>query len=195
MICPPTREQMNTIAIPDRGGFRFVTDWQALAVDDGAAIRSFWQRNSVMTDEIQISACLTEVVAHALTDSGKIAAVCTAVEMTVPYLSEPIYHYRSSAALDLLPLAGRVWRASRLLFFLLRHAQTVLENYARAQGFPCIGILVELENTRSSESPHNPARASNGFLYAGKNSRGVDLRIWYFRGVPVKSRVQPTVTP
>lgn len=117
MICPLTREQMNTIAIPDRGGFRFVTDWQALAADDGAAIRSFWQRNSVMTDEIQISACLTEVVAHALTD------------------------------------------------------------------------------TRSSESPHNPARASNGFLYAGKNSRGVDLRVWYFRGVPVKSRVQPTVTP
>jgi hypothetical protein len=175
---------MSTSATAPRERFRFVTDWQTVATDDAAAIRAFWQREGAMTDEAQSTKRLAEVVAHALTDNGEVAAVCTAVATTLPRIGEPMYYYRC--------FVGRAWRASRLVFSLLRHAQTVLETYARAHGFPCIGILIELENTRFGESLRNPVWASTGFVYAGKSGRGLDLRVWYFRGARLKSQAQPT---
>jgi hypothetical protein len=165
-------------------GFRIVTDWQTLAPDGSAAIRAFWQREGAIAGDAQIDARLPEVVAHALTEAGEVAAVCTVVAKTLPRIGEPMYFYRC--------FVGSQWRASRLVFSLLRHTQTVLQTYARARDFPCIGILLELENTRFGESLRKPVWPSTGFVYAGKSGRGLDLRVWYFRGARLKASVQPT---
>lgn len=169
-----------------RRGFRIVTDWQGLAPEAGTAIDAFWRREGAIADNDAATRRLPEVVAHALTDAGEIAGVCTAVAMTAPRIGQPMYYYRC--------FVGREWRASRLVFSLLRHAQGVLEAYAREHDFPCIGILMELENTRFGESLRNPVWTSSGFVYAGKSARGLDLRVWYFRGARLKTPTQATLT-
>ncbi|MEO6687478.1 MAG: hypothetical protein ABIS07_18290 [Dokdonella sp.] len=170
---------MNSLEKTAARGFRIVTDWQSPTPDAGAAITAFWQRENAIPDTATAIRRLPEVVAHALTDDGEVAAVCTAVAMTMPRIGEPMYYYRC--------FVGRAWRASRLVLSLLRHAQTVLEAYAREHDFPCIGILMELENVRFGESMRNPVWTSTRFVYAGKSGRGLDLRVWYFRGARLKA--------
>jgi hypothetical protein len=162
-----------------------VTDWQVLTREAGAAIVDFWQREQAIPDAAAGGQRLPEVVAHAQTETGEVAAVCTVVAMTLPRIGEPMYYYRC--------FVGRNWRASRLVFSLLRHTQTVLQTYARAHDFPCIGIVLELENMRFGESLRKPVWPSTGFVYAGKSGRGLDLRVWYFRGARLKAQAQPTL--
>jgi hypothetical protein len=157
-----------------------VTDWQSLTPDTGAAIAAFWQREQAIGDDAAAGKRLPEVVAHAMTDAGDIAAVCTAVAMTLPRIGEPMYYYRC--------FVGKAWRGSRLAFTLLRHTQHVLEAHAIAHGFPCIGIVMEMENTRFSEALRRPVWPGLGFVYAGKSGRDLDLRVWYFDGARLKAR-------
>jgi len=158
---------------------RIVTDWQALAPEAGAAIAAFWLREQAIGDAAAGEKRLPEVVAHALTEAGEIAAVCTAVAMTMPRIGEPMYYYRC--------FVGKAWRGSRLAFTLLRRAQRVLEAYAIANGFPCIGIVMEMENTRFTQALRRPVWPALGFVYAGKSGRDLDLRVWYFDGARLGS--------
>jgi hypothetical protein len=174
---------MDILESSARNGLHIVTDWQALTPEAGAAITAFWQVENAIPDAAAAGKRLPEVIAHAVTDAGDVAAVCTAVAMTMPRIGQPMYYYRC--------FVGRQWRSSRLVSSLLRHAKTVLEDYARAHDFPCIGILLELENTRFGESLRKPVWPSTGFVYAGKSGRGLDLRVWYFRGAKLQSRTQP----
>ncbi len=170
-----------------RHNFRLVTDWQSLTPEAGAAISAFWQRENAIADAATANKRLPEVVAHALTETGEVAAVCTAVAMTMPRIGEPMYYYRC--------FVGRAWRASRLVLSLLRHTQGVLETYAREHSYPCIGILMELENARFGESMRKPVWTNTGFVYAGKSGRGLDLRVWYFRGARLSTSAAQPPTP
>ncbi|MEO7326862.1 MAG: hypothetical protein ABIW82_18725 [Dokdonella sp.] len=65
---------------------------------------------------------------------------------------------------------------SRLVLSLLRHTQSVLDPCV-AHDYPCIGILMALENACFGESMRNPVWMSTAFVCACKSGRGLDLRV------------------
>ena len=156
--------------------FEFVTDWQMLDPADGQAICEFWRREGALNDDAQMKARLPQVVAHARNDQG-VVAVCTAVPMTPPAFGQPVYYFRA--------FVGKDWRTTTVFKQLYKRAQVVLENYARERDFPCIGILLELEGARFKEKGRVPIWP-HGLIYIGKSARGLESRIYYFKGAKLK---------
>ena len=158
--------------------FRFVSHWKTESVENDDAVLQFWEREGALVNDVKAQERLREVVLDARDADGRLAAVCTAVPMTLPRLAQPMYYYRC--------FIGKQWRKTRLVFKLLIRAFEVLEEYARAHDFPCIGIVLELENNRFGETLRTPVWPSTGFVYAGKSGRGLELRVRYFRGAKLK---------
>ena len=158
--------------------FRFVSHWKTESVENDDAVLQFWEREGALVNDVKAQERLREVVLDARDADGRLAAVCTVVPMTLPRLAQPMYYYRC--------FIGKQWRKTRLVFKLLIRAFEVLEEYARAHDFPCIGIVLELENNRFGETLRTPVWPSTGFVYAGKSGRGLELRVRYFRGAKLK---------
>jgi hypothetical protein len=158
--------------------FHFVAHWPQGSAKDGMAVLEFWRREKALGDEVQAQERLREIVLHATDASGEVAAVCTAVPITLPRLAQPMYYYRC--------FVGQRWRSTRLVFTLLNRAFATLERYARENRYPCIGVLLELENERFGKSLRAPMWPGIGFVYAGKSGRGLELRVRYFRGARLK---------
>lgn len=178
-----------TVFDASRSRFRLVDDWQNLSPENADLIVAFWKREGAIKDEKKVSARLQEVVAHACDETGQIVAVCTAYASTLPRFGQPMYHYRC--------FVGAAWRTTRLVSIMLRAAQRGLGNYARANDFPCIGILIELENPRFLDV-HDakvskfraPIWQRSGFIYVGKSARGLELRAYYFSGAQLKQEAR-----
>lgn len=160
-------------------GFRYVTDWQRLDPADGEAICAMWQRDHALTSGHNVAERLSQVVAHVLDERGNIAAVSTVETKILPRLGQPMYYYRCFVATP--------YRDGKLVRPLLRHTQNVLEDYARANGYPCIGVLLELENEGFAGTLRWAHWPNIGFSYIGISPRGLELRVWYFRGAKLKT--------
>ena len=157
----------------------FVVHWpDGPAHEDAERLVRFWLDEQALPTEADARKRLGEVVLHAQDRDGGIAAVCTAVPMILPRLGEPMYYYRA--------MTGREWRSTALVKILLMRGMVVLEKYAVANAYPCIGIVLELENQGFAKFQHGLAewRAAEkrGFVYIGKSRDGYDLRINYFPG-------------
>jgi hypothetical protein len=142
-----------------------------------AALVKFWLDEKALPSEADGNRRLSEVVLHARDAEGAIAGVCTAAALMLPRLGEPMYYYRC--------LVGSQWRSTALVMTMLKRAWTILEEYAVAHDYPCIGVVLELENDQFShqlDSPVWPSPEQRGFVYIGKSRHGLDLRIAYFRG-------------
>ena len=158
--------------------FSFVTHWQRDDINAGNAVRDFWLAENALGTGIDPAERVRQIVVDARAADGSVAAVCTAVPKTLPIFGQPMYYYRC--------FVGRDWRGTRLVFTLLIRAFDVLEEHARANDFPCIGVLLELENTRFGKTLRAPVWPGTGFVYAGRSGRGLDLRVRYFRGARLK---------
>lgn len=158
--------------------FRFVRHWQIESPENDDAVLQFWEREGALANDVKARERLKELVLDARDSDGRLAGVCTVVPMTLPRLAQPMYYYRC--------FIGKQWRKSRLVFRLLVRAFDLLEEYARAHEFPCVGMVLELENTRFGETLRAPVWPSTGFIYVGKSGRGLDLRLRYFRGARLK---------
>lgn len=165
------------------GAFAFNTHWPQGTPKDGAAVLEFWRREKAIGDEVVAQERLREVVLHACDAAGAVAGVCTAVPITLPRLGQPMYYYRC--------FIGRDWRKSRLVFSMLNRAFDVLQEYAQHQHFPCIGVILELENTRFGQILRSPVWPSTGFVYIGRSPRNLDMRVRYFRGARLKKQAGP----
>lgn len=163
----------------DRHVYRYITDWQQLDPKDAEAIRAFWTREHANVEGQEAIRRLTQVVAHVLDENGNISAVSTAATKILPRLGQPMYYYRC--------FVGAAYRDGKLVRPLLRYTQKVLEEYARNNGFPCIGVLLELENEGFAGSLRWAYWPGTGFSYIGVSPRGLDLRVWYFRGARLKT--------
>lgn len=176
----PVEDMTMTSASPnslDSSRFRFVTNWQAMDAGDAEAIKAFWRREGAFTDDAPMAARLPQIVLHAR-EGDEVAAVCTAVPVTPPAFGQPVYYFRA--------FVGKAWRSTRLFVLLWRHAQPLLETYAREHGFPCIGILLELENNRFKEKGRMPVWPHTDLVYIGKSGRGLETRVYYFKGAKLK---------
>jgi len=158
--------------------FQYVAHWQTDLPDENEAVLAFWRSEKAIGDETQARARLKEIVVHARSEDGEVAGVCTAVAMTLPRLGQPLYYYRT--------FVGEKWRKSRLVVLLLKRAFELLEGYAVKNGYPCIGVVIELENARFAEAGRMPVWPDVDFVYIGKSQRGFDLRVRYFRGANLK---------
>jgi hypothetical protein len=158
--------------------FRYVAHWQTDLPDEGEAVLAFWRRENALGDETKAKQRLSEIVLHARNDSDEVAGVCTAVPVTLPRLAQPMYYYRC--------FIGKDWRNSMLVLNLLNRAFSVLEGYARNHDYPCIGVVLELENARFGETLREPVWTNTGFIYVGKSGRNLDLRLRYFKGAKLK---------
>jgi hypothetical protein len=158
--------------------FRFARDWQALQPAAAAAIRAFWLREGALTDEAGIEQRLLQVVMHALDPDGRVAGVCTAVAVTPPRLGQPVYYWRT--------FIGAEWRSSSLVMRLLKRSTALLEEHARCNDYPCIGVLLELENARFSVRGRAATWYNPPFVYIGLCPRGLDRRVMYFKGARLK---------
>lgn len=158
--------------------FRIVDDWPAVQPDAAEAVRAFWLAERAFEQEAQVTQRLPQLVAHALAPDGDVAGVCTACAVTAPQLGQPMYYWRC--------FIGARWRATPLVMQLLKHSCRVLEEHARANGFPCIGVLLELENTRFRDRGRAAQWWNPRFTYIGRSPRGLDLRVLYFRGARLR---------
>ncbi|MEP6483740.1 MAG: hypothetical protein ABJB01_04770 [Rudaea sp.] len=158
--------------------FKLVTHWQEPAGDIDTAVLAFWQREGALSADIKADERLRQVILHAETADGEVAGVCTAITMTLPRLGQPMYYYRC--------FIGKQWRKTRLVNTLLLGACEVLEAYARANDYPCIGVLLELENSRFGQTLQRPIWHATKFVYIGKSQRNLDLRVRYFAGARLK---------
>lgn len=162
--------------------YQTITDWQQLDPETGNAIRAFWEREQANVAGDEATRRLDQVVAHVVDERGELVAVATVAQKILPRLGQPMYYYRC--------FVGKAWRSSKLVRPLLRHTYKVLEQYARANDFPCIGILLELENEGFTDTLRWAHWPGVDFSYIGISPRGLELRVRYFRGALLKTREQ-----
>lgn len=165
--------------MPVDSSYQILADWQKPDPAVAQAIRAFWIREGASVAGEEADRRLAQVVAHVVDGNGGIAGVATAVPQFSVRLGQPMYYYRC--------FVGSAWRGHSLSRALMRHTQKILEGYAREHGYPCIGILLELENEGFARTLQNPYWHGTGFTYIGKSRRGLDLRVWYFRGARLKT--------
>jgi hypothetical protein len=158
--------------------FSFQPVWGSLEEADAEALIEFWVREKALPNEQIARDRVSQVVMLARDDDGEIAAVCTALPQNPPQLGQPVYFYRSFVAPK--------WRKSLVVFRLLKKAVGLLEEDARAHDWPCIGVLLELENQRFVEKGRMPVWPGIEFVYVGKSPRGLECRIYWFRDARLK---------
>ncbi|WP_440222724.1 hypothetical protein ACQQ2N_16825 [Dokdonella sp. MW10] len=166
--------------------FSVVRDWQCLADADGEAIVQLWLREGALGDEPRARERLGQVVAHARDADGAVVGVCTVYADTLAQTGQPMYHYRSFVA--------EAWRSSLVVRALIIEAVRCLEDYAVANDYPCVGIVVELENPRFRHALADvPVWRGPGvrLVYVGRSARGLDVRLQYFRGASLRRRAVP----
>jgi hypothetical protein len=162
----------------DTSRFTFVPHWKLDHKDNDEAVLAFWKSEGALTNDAQATERLRQIVLHARDENGEIAGVCTAVPLTHPRIGQPVYYYRC--------FIGKTWRKSRLLMFMAVHAVKALEEYAAAHDYPCIGVLVELENDRFTRKWRMPVWPYVPFVYIGTSQRNCELRVCYFNGARLK---------
>ncbi len=158
--------------------FNFITHWKQESESDDNVVTAFWQSENALSGDVKPAERLRQVILRAETEDGKVAAVCTAVPITLPRLAQPMYYYRC--------FIGKDFRKTRLVIEILGRAFDVLEDYALANKYPCIGVLLELENPRFVDGLRTPIWPFVPFIYIGKSQRNCELRARYFRGARLK---------
>lgn len=173
---------MDAAATSAAGVPEIVVAWQALAPQDAAAIQQFWLERGALRDATAAQQRLPQVVAFARS-GGAPVAVCTAYHAVHPQFGQAFYHLRMFVE----PAARR----GRLVVRLLRAAIRVLEAHARQREFPCIGVLLELENRSFRRILRAPVWKLVPFVFAGVDRRGIELRVLYFRGARLRPPPRP----
>lgn len=160
--------------------FSYHSGWDRLTRADADDIIAFWQREKALPEGDDGRSRVSQVVFFARDSEDEIAAVSTAVPKLPPRLGQPVLYYRTYVA--------PAWRHTRLVYNLLRRSIELLEQDAARHDYPCIGILLELENERFGQMgrmPIWPKRAQ--FVYIGLSPRGLECRVYWFRKARLKS--------
>ncbi|HET9048282.1 MAG TPA: hypothetical protein VFN29_04875 [Chiayiivirga sp.] len=147
---------------------------------DGEALLAFWNQYGAIPDAAQARQRLDQVVLLARDGERRIAGFCTALAMTPPALAHPVYFWRAFIAPH--------YRHTRLIYRLQMASFEPLESWAKDRDYPCIGVLLELENERFKAMGRRAEWRSPRFnyVYIGKSPRGLDVRIRYFEGAKLK---------
>ena len=152
--------------------------WQRQTSEQSDAVIAFWEREHANVEGERAVQRVREVVVQAVDENGALAAISTVEARTIPRLGQPMWYYRC--------FVGAAWRDRKLPRPLLRRSFDVLESWSRERGFPCIGVLLELENTGFARTLQRAWWPGSDFVYIGRSANGLDLRVRYFRGARLK---------
>jgi len=158
--------------------FTYHAGWGELDSAASEEIIGFWLLQQALPSEQAARRRVAQVVTYARSAQGKIAAVSTALPQIPAQLAQPVYFYRSFVAPE--------WRKSLVVFRLLKHSVKLLENDAREHDWPCIGVLLELENPRFLDKGRMPIWPGIEFTYIGKSPRNLECRVHWFRDARLK---------
>lgn len=181
--------------MPKPNAFRYLDTWQTLSDADADAIRDFWLREQANVDGPEAIRRAQQVVVRVLAANDELVALSTVESRTIPRLLQPMYYYRCFVA--------AAWRDHKLLRPLLCRSFEALNDWAREHDYPCLGVLLELENegfTRSLQKANWRVSPQIGFTFIGRSRKGQDLRVCYFPGARLKTPeqlaalLQPTTT-
>lgn len=161
------------------GQFTYHPAWGQASRQDQQDVVDFWLEEKALSARQAAQQRVAQVVMFARDQDGRVAGVCTAIPQNPPRLGQPIYFYRSF-------IAPR-FRQTLLVFRMLKKAVALLEDDAREHDWPCIGVLLELENDRFGEKGRMPVWPGIDFVYVGKSPRGLECRIHWFREARLKS--------
>ena len=163
----------------DSRGFELATVWPSADATTAQAVRDFWRSEGALGQGMDMEQRLSQVVAVARANDGSVAGVSTAIALLVPRFGQPMYYYRA--------FVGKAWRTTTLVRLLINRSIADLEAFARPRGFPCIGVMLELENIGFNRALRMPVWYKPRFSYAGKSERGLEVRAYYFPGARLKS--------
>jgi hypothetical protein len=159
--------------------FELIIDWQSTTPEHAAAIKAFWLGERALYRDDKAQERLPQVVIHAQDRTGAIVAVCTADTTFVPRLGQPMYYYRSYVA--------AAWRKHGIALAMLQRSQQCLGDYARSNGYPSIGIVLEIQSEQLRDLGNQPVWPRTRFSYIGHIPTGAALFVWYFEGATLKS--------
>lgn len=149
--------------------------WQSVTEQDRERLRIFYRKEATFDSEIAMESRLGETVVIAESD-GEIVGISRALPTTNPQILQPLYY--------LSVFIGKDSRGGAILNTLLRQSTKILNDYAAANDYPCIGILLELFNKYFYAKPKTWRRKGvwkgSQFHYIGKSIRGYDVRVHYF---------------
>ncbi len=177
-----TADTVAARATPSTTGFSFTATWRNLQPADAAQVREFWLAHHAIPNLADADRRLAQVAMIARDASGAIAAVSTALPLLPPRFGQPVYYFRAFIAPQ--------WRTSKLVREITHRSCDALEAFARARDFPCIGVLLELENEGFYRALRKPVWWNPRFYYAGRSERGLEVRVYYFDGARLKSAEQ-----
>lgn len=163
-------------------GFIFTPTWRNLQPEDAARVREFWLAHHAIPSSADAERRLAQVAMIASDASGQVAAVATALPLLPPRFGQPMYYFRAFVA--------PFWRTSKLVREITHQSCDALEAFARERDFPCIGVLLELENEGFYRALRKPVWWNPRFYYAGRSERGLEVRVYYFAGARLKSAEQ-----
>lgn len=159
--------------------FRFVATWRAMGPEDCDRVRRFWRDHNAIGNPADAEKRLAQVVMYALAPDGSVAGVSTAIPLLIPQFGQPMYYFRA--------FVGTAWRRTKLVRDLTNRSCDALEAFARERGFPCIGVLLELENDGFYRALRKPVWWNPRFYYVGRSDRGLEVRAYYFADARLKS--------
>jgi len=159
--------------------FTYHPGWGQSSSEDQQDLIDFWVSEKALPNAQAAQQRVAQVVMFARDEEGEVAGVCTALPQNPPQLGQPVYFYRSF-------IAPR-YRQTLVVFRMLKKAIALLEDDARKHDWPCIGVLLELENDRFGEKGRMPVWPGIDFVYVGKSPRGLECRIHWFRDARLKS--------
>lgn len=170
--------------MPSSTPLTYLDSWQCMTPAEAQAVQAFWLRENAHVEGAEAERRVREVVVRVVAPDGQLVAVATAQPRLIPRLMQPMYYYRC--------FVGAAWRSGRTrhLRTLLLKAIDVLEEWASTRGFPCIGVVLELENdgfANALQRAYWSNGSRNGFTFIGRSARGLDMRVRYFAGARLKS--------
>lgn len=159
-----------------------------MSAEDALAVQAFWLRENAHVEGDEAPRRAQQVVIRAFAPDGQLAAITTVEGRLIPRLMQPMYYFRC--------FVGAAWRNSKTLRLrtLMQKSFEVLEAWARERDFPCIGIILEMENAGferpSLQRAYWSYQAHNGYSYIGRSARGLEMRVRYFIGARLKTDAQ-----
>lgn len=174
-----TSEAVEASALAPSPHFTFTPTWRCLQPADAHRVHGFWQSQHAIANADDAQRRLAQVAMIANAPDGEIAGVSTALPILPPRFGQPMYYFRAFVAPQ--------WRTSKLVRDLTNRSCAALEAFAGERGFPCIGVLLELENEGFYRALRKPVWWNPRFYYAGVSERGLEVRVFYFAGARLKS--------
>lgn len=165
---------------PDK--YRFQTVWQAVDEPLGVEIIDFWRQHGALPRADIARERLPEVVILARDASDAIAGVSSVSVRAQRQLAHKFYSFRCFVA----PSHRRALLAARLIRSAYEYFN---ERYRQGANPDVIGMIAEVEN-RALNREHNQAVwPHSGFVFVGYDDAHRQVRVRYFDGARITSRL------